>query len=30
MKHMMLIELYKMQVSSAIQKREDPMHKKTV
>jgi hypothetical protein len=28
--HMMLIELYKRQVSSAVQNRADHMHKKTV
>jgi hypothetical protein len=30
LKHMMIIELYKQQVSLAIQNRVDPMHKKTV
>ena len=30
LKHMMMIELYKRHVSSAIQNMEDPMHKKTV
>ena len=30
LKHMMLIELYKRQVSSDIQNKVDPMHKKTV
>jgi hypothetical protein len=29
LKHMMIIELSKMQVSSAIQNMVDPMHKKT-
>jgi hypothetical protein len=29
LKHMMIIELYKRQVSSAIQNMVDPMHKKT-